>query len=275
MSHNPGNKEKNLNQNPNIIDVLLSRNEVDKTVDSNTLIKKVQNRLNNALENGYEYTRVVDSSENFLRKNVFQQINMVVLYVDLVGSTKMSMELPSDKLSIVVSSFSQEMAYVIDAHNGYVLKFVGDAVIGYFVGDETSSFQTVDNAVGCAESMIKVTKQGINPILIKKAGLSEIRIKIGIDFGKTVVVRYGADEKEAYVDLLGPTMNVASKIQDLAKPNQILVGQEMHDRLHPSIQEFFLDVTKELADSWQHPSNNSDQVYRLYQYKSREKENHL
>lgn len=275
MSHNPDNKEKNLDQNPNIIDVLLSRNEVDRTVDSNTLIKKVQNRLNNALENGYEYTRVVDSSENFLRKNVFQQINMVVLYVDLVGSTKMSMELPSDKLSIVVSSFSQEMAYVIDAHNGYVLKFVGDAVIGYFVGDETNPFQTVDNAVGCAESMIKVTKQGINPILIKKAGLSEIRIKIGIDFGKTVVVRYGADEKEAYVDLLGPTMNVTSKIQDLAKPNQILVGQEMYDRLHPSIQEFFLDVTKEFADSWQHPSNNSDQVYRLYQYKSRKKENHL
>lgn len=272
MNHNPDNKEKNLNQNPNIIDVLLSRNEVDRTVESATLIKNVQNRINKALEKGYEYTRIVDSSENFLRKRVFQQINMAVLYVDLVGSTKMSMELPPDKLSILVSSFSQEMAYVIAAHNGYVLKFVGDAVIGYFVEDETSSFQTVDNAVGCAESMIKVVKQGINPILIKKAGLSEIHIKIGIDFGKNVVVRYGADEKKAYVDLLGPTMNVASKIQDLAKPNQILVGQEIHDRLHPSIQEFFLDVTKEFADSWQHPSNNSEQVYRLYRYKSRKKE---
>jgi len=267
MNHNPDDKEKNINQNPNIIDVLLSRKEVDKTVDSNTLIKNVQNRINNALENGYEYTKVIDSSENFLRNNVFQQINMAVLYVDLIGSTKMSMELPSDKLSILVSSFSQEMAYVINAHNGYVLKFVGDAVIGYFVEDETSSFQTVDNAVGCAESMIKVAEQGINPILIKKAGLSEIRIKIGIDFGKNVVVRYGADEKKAYVDLLGPTMNVASKIQDLAKPNQILVGQKIYDRLHPSIQKFFLDVTKEFADKWQHTSTNSEQVYRLYRYK--------
>ena len=36
--------------------------------------------------------------------------------------------------------------------------------------------------------------------------LSEISIKIGIDFGKNTVVRYGADEKMAYVDLLGPTL---------------------------------------------------------------------
>lgn len=158
MSNNSYNKDPH--QNPNIIDVLLSRKEVDQTVDSTTLIKNVQKRINNALENGYEYTRIIDSSEHFLRKHVFQQINMAVLYVDLFGSTKMSMELPSDKLSILVSSFSQEMGYVINAHNGYVLKFVGDAVIGYFVQDETSSFQTADNAVGCAESMIKVVKQG-------------------------------------------------------------------------------------------------------------------
>lgn len=255
-----------LNKNPSIIDILLSRNEADGPVDSATLIRNVQNRINNALEKGYQYTRVMDSSEKFLRKNVFQQINMAVLYVDLVESTKMSMELPPDKLSTLISSFSQEMAYVINAHNGYVLKFVGDAVIGYFVEHETSSFQTVDNAVGCAESMIKVVNQGINPILKEKIGLPDISIKIGIDFGRNVVIRYGADEKMASVDLLGPTMNVASKIQNLAKPNQILVGQDIHDRLHPSIRKFFSDITKELADDWQHHSKNSDEIYRVYQY---------
>lgn len=266
MNHDMGNKKQN--QNPNIIDVLLSRKEVDKIVDSNILIKKVQDRVNNSLEKGYQYTRTIDSSEKFLRKNVFKQVNMAVLYVDLVCSTKMSMELPSNKLSTLISSFSQEMAYVINAHKGYVLKFVGDAVIGYFVEDEMSSFQTVDNAVGCAESMIKVVKQGINPVLIEKAKLSDISIRIGIDFGKNVVVRYGSDEKMSYVDLLGPTMNVASKIQDLAEPNQILVGQEIHKLLHPSIQEFFLDITNELPNNWQqYRSKNSDHIYRVYRYK--------
>ncbi len=253
-------------QNPNIIDILLSRNS-DRTIDSETLIKNVQNRINNALEKGYQYTRVIDSSEKFLRKNVFGQINMAVLYVDIVGSTKMSMKLPPDKLSIMISSFSQEMSYVIEQFNGYVLKFVGDAVIGYFVGDKANSIQAINNAIGCAEAMIKVVNKGINPILIEKIGLSEISIKIGIDFGKNVVVRYGADEKMAFVDLLGPTMNVASKIQNLAKPNQIIVGQDIYDKLDPCMQEFFSDMTDELVYPLQHYSDEQDKIYRVYRYK--------
>ena len=253
-------------QTPNIIDMLLSK-DPDKTIDSDTLIKNVRDRINKALEKGYQYTRVIDSSEKFLRKNVFGQVDMAVLYVDIVGSTKMSMTLPPDKLSIIISSFSQEMSYVIEQFHGYVLKFVGDAVIGYFVENETNQIPAVYNAVGCAESMIKVVKQGINPILIKKMGLSEISVKIGIDFGNNTVVRYGADEQKAYVDLLGPTMNVASKIQNLAKPNQIIVGQDAYDKLDSYMQEFFSDMTGELVYPLQHYSDDQDKIYRVYRYK--------
>ena len=254
-------------QTPNIIDILLGKNS-GKAIDSDTLIKNVQNRINNALENGYEYTRVIDSSEKFLRKNVFEQIDMAVLYVDIVGSTKMSMTLQPDKLSILISSFSQEMSYVIEQFGGYVLKFVGDAVIGYFVENEENQVPAAYSAVACAESMMKVVKQGINPILVEKIGLSEIGIKIGVDFGKNVVVRYGADEEKAYVDLLGPTMNVASKIQNLAKPNQIVVGQEVYAKLDPDVRESFSNMTDELVYPWQHYSKDPDQIYQIYRYKS-------
>jgi len=264
MDSKHDNKENNPSSDK--VDVLW-KPRADKIVDSATLIKNVQNRINNALENGYEYTRVIDSSEKFLRKNVFTQINMAVLYVDLVSSTKMSMTLPPDKLSILISSFSQEMSYVIEQFDGYVLKFVGDAVIGYFVENETNSVQMVNNSTSCAEAMMKVVKQGINPILIEKVGLSEISIKIGIDFGKNTVVRYGADEQKAYVDLLGPTMNVASKIQNLAKPNQIIVGQDAYDKLDTHMKEFFSDMTDELVYPLQHYSDDRDRIYRVYRYK--------
>ncbi len=260
------NSKPDTEHTPNMIDILLSKNP-DKAIDSDTLIKNVQNRLNNALENGYEYTRVIDSSERFLRENVFAKIDMTVLYVDIVGSTKMSMTLPPDKLSILISSFSQEMSYVIEQFGGYVLKFVGDAVIGYFVENEENQVPAAYSAVACAESMMKVVKQGINPILVEKIGLSEIGIKIGVDFGKNVVVRYGADEEKAFVDLLGPTMNVASKIQNLAKPNQIVVGQEVYVKLDPDIQESFSNMTNELVYPWQHYSKDPDHVYKIYRYK--------
>ena len=89
---------------------------------------------------------------NFLRKHVFSKLDMVVLYVDLVGSTTMALEMPAEKIAIIISSFAQEMAAVIRQHHGYVLKFVGDAVIGYFVADN-NSLLIADNAVNCAKSM--------------------------------------------------------------------------------------------------------------------------
>ena len=112
-----------------IIDMLLGKNE-NKTVDSETLIKNVQKRIRDSLKEGYKYSRIVDASEEFLRKHTFEQVEMAVIYVDLVGSTRLSLRLPPEKLSVVISSFVQEMSYVISQCGGYVLKFSGDAVIG-------------------------------------------------------------------------------------------------------------------------------------------------
>ena len=52
------------------------------------------------------------------------------MYVDLIGSTNMSMTLPVDKLVTIIRAFSNEVTTVI--HGGYVLKYVGDTVIAFF-----------------------------------------------------------------------------------------------------------------------------------------------
>lgn len=245
----------------NIIDMMLSKRET-KTVDSGTLIKTVQNRIHDSLQHGYKYTKIIDDSEKFLRKHVFETIEIAVLYVDLVGSTKMSLELPPNKLSIVISSFVQEMSYLISHHDGFVLKFSGDAVIGYFVG-KGSSLQATDSAVGCAESMLKIVEKGINPILEQEENLPKLRIKVGIDFGPTTVVQYGADEKNSFVDLLGSSINMASKVQGVAKPDQIVIGFDVYERIHPTTQESFVEITQELA-SWSYTSKFSKEIYRVF-----------
>ena len=142
------------------------------------------------------------------------------MYVDLVGSTTMTLEMPEEKIAIIISSFAQEMASVIRQHQGYVLKFVGDAVIGYFVA-EGNGLLAADNAVNCAKSMITVIQKGINPIF-NQYDYPDLMVKIGVDFGQNIVVRYGSDVENSHVDLMGPAMNIAAKIQNMAKPNQIL-----------------------------------------------------
>lgn len=255
----------NTSHSNSIIDMLLGKTE-NKTVDSETLIKNVQDRISESLKHGYKYSRIVDASEDFLRKHVFEQVEMAVIYVDLVGSTKLSLSLPPEKLSVIISSFVQEMSYVISQCGGFVLKFSGDAVIGYFVG-KGSKLQAADDAAGCAESMLKVVNHGINEILTKnESAFPQLQIKIGIDFGSSTVVQYGSDETRSLVDLLGASMNMAAKIQGLAQPNQIVLGKDVFDRLHPAVQEMFIDITNEL-ENWTYTSKDSKAIYHVYRFK--------
>lgn len=245
-----------------IVDMLLSKNK-EQTLDSETMILETQKRVWGALKKGYEYSGVVDESDQFLRKHVFLKLDMAVLYVDLVGSTTMTLELPAEKIAIIVSSFSQEMAAVIRQHHGYVLKFVGDAVIGYFVSEESEGI-TADNATNCAKSMISVIQKGINPIL-NQYDYPDLMVKIGVDFGQNIVVRYGADTEHSHVDLMGPAMNIASKIQSMAKPNQILIGNDVYQRLHPNSQkEFTQSIWKN--NEWKYRSRLTGEIYKVYQY---------
>ena len=253
----------NENKENKVVDMLFSKN-MDVSIDSESMILETQKRVWGALKKGYEYLGVVDESDQFLRKHVFSKLDMVVLYVDLVGSTTMALEMPSEKIAIIMSSFAQEMAAVIRQYHGYVLKFVGDAVIGYFVA-EGNSLLTADNAVNCAKSMNIVIQKGINPIL-NQYDYPDLMVKIGVDFGQNIVVRYGSDEINSHVDLMGSAMNIAAKIQNMAKPNQILIGSDVCKRIHPDTQKDFQEIIWK-NNEWKYRARSTGEIYPVFEFK--------
>ena len=60
-------------------------------------------------------------------------MNFVILNVDLVGSTKLSMTLPLDRLTIMIQAFNQEISLIIKEFEGFIIKYVGDAVLAFFL----------------------------------------------------------------------------------------------------------------------------------------------
>ena len=239
----------------------------DQPLDSESIILETQKRVWGALKKGYEYSGMVDESDQFLRKNVFLKLDMVILYVDLVGSTTMTLEMPAEKIAIIISSFAQEMAAVIRQYHGYVLKFVGDAVIGYFISDEDDIYGTksTDDAVNCAKSMITVIQKGINPIL-NQYDYPDLMVKIGVDFGQNIVVRYGSDIEQSHVDLMGPAMNIAAKIQNIAKPDQILIGNDVFQKLDTNLQKEFTQIIWKNIQ-WKYRSRLTGEIYKVYEHK--------
>jgi len=245
------------------VDMVLSRKGA-KVVDSETLIKETQKRVWSSLKQGYEYEETtINESDKFLRELVSSRVNMIVLYVDLVGSTEITLSLPEEKVAIIIRSFAQEMSTVIKRHDGFVLKFVGDAVIGYFVA-EALPLISVDNAVSCAKVMLDVIEKGMNPIL-NQYDYPELKVKIGMDFGQNIIVRYGSDRNNSHVDILGPAMNIASKIQHIAYPNQILIGEDVYKKLHPNTQKQFNQVVW-TQTHWKYHDRETGKLYPVYAY---------
>src|SRR5215216_3255728 len=136
---------------------------------------------------------VVEEAQNVLEMYAKAKVMFVILHIDIVGSTWMSMTLPVERLATIIQTFTQEMSLIIAAYGGYVLKYVGDSVLAFFPVNLEDKHLPCANAVNCARSMIKIMRQGLNPIL-SEYDYPEMRVRVGIDVGENVVVQYGGSD---------------------------------------------------------------------------------
>lgn len=170
-----------------------------------------------------------------------KETQIVILYVDMSGSTKISAHLDPEINKKIVRIFVMQMAQVVDTYNGFVYKFIGDCVVGVFPADVNFTGMS-DNAIQAAMMMRNVVEDVINPVFDEK-GLPRIGLHIGLDMGPVLVDTFGANKIAAFDELVGLTMNVASKIAERAKDNQILLGRSLFEVLHVSWQEFCREIT--------------------------------
>src|SRR5918999_955502 len=230
-------------------------------VDTQTLVSQTQDRMWKALKGNYRYDSSLKDSQGFLFNHVNSKVSLVIMYADLVGSTNMSMTLPVDKMVTIIRAFSYEMTSTVRNYGGYVLKYVGDAVIAFFPSGY-NKLLACDKAVQCARSMITVIKNGINPILNNQYDYPELSVKIGIDEGENVIVQYGHD-KSSLIDILGYSMSITAKITSLTNPNKITIGNDVYDILHPEIKSKFIEVKYNIGN-WKYTDRQTGQLYKLY-----------
>jgi len=242
---------------------------LDAVVDLDKAIKLAQERVWKALKVESRFDLSTEETQEILSKLAKTKVMLVILHIDLVGSTRLSSTLPADRLAAIVQAFTQEMSITITAYGGYVLKYVGDAILAFFLANDDKYLPCI-NAVNCARSMIKIVRAGINPIL-NQYDYPEINVRVGIDLGENVVVQYGWDSHRVdgkklqipHYDILGYTINIATKMTTLAKPDQIVIGQMVYDVLDDRQKSTFhpLVISPEV---WSYMSDYSQGVYRLY-----------
>jgi len=202
-------------------------------------------------------------SERFLRRHINERLRMAVLIADIAESTRLSLELPSKILATIIQVFSQEMALLVIGHGGYVLKYVGDAVLSFFPA-EYNPTAACTTAVKCAVSMMSIVNDALNPALTEM-GYPSIYTKIGIDFGQNLIMIYGKSNEESYVDIIGPAVSMASKITSIAGARQLIVGQDAYAMLEQDMQSRFVEFSVNTY-RWGFIDPVTRDPYKLYLY---------
>ena len=248
---------------------------LDAVISVDLAIKHAQHSMWKALQGAVPEFNIsmVEEAQNVLEKYAKSKVTFVILHIDIVGSTAMSMTLPVERLATIIQTFTQEMSLIIAAYGGYVLKYVGDSVLAFFPVNLEDKYLPCVNAANCAHSMIKIVSAGLNPIL-NEYDYPEMAVRVGIDMGDNVVVQYGwgtrlstvqdkQEVKKLHFDILGYTISIAAKMTTFAKDNQIVIGQFVYDMLDDSQKSTF-KVLPIGSKVWNYVSNSTGEIYGLY-----------
>ncbi|MFN4336775.1 MAG: adenylate/guanylate cyclase domain-containing protein [Candidatus Nitrosocaldus sp.] len=231
-------------------------------IRSDTLVS-IKARVMRTVRLGPQIEAPFKLSERFLRRHINERLRMAVLIADIAESTRLSLELPSKILATVIQVFSQEMALLVIGHGGYVLKYVGDAVLSFFPAEYNPTIACT-TAAKCAINMMSIVNDAINPALIEM-GYPSIHTKIGIDFGQNLIMIYGKSNEESYVDIIGPAVSMASKITSIAGARQLIVGQDAYAMLDEEIKGKFVEFNVNTY-RWGFIDPVTRDPYKLYLY---------
>ena len=158
---------------------------------------------------------------------------VTVLFADLRDFTRLVETIPPGEVVTIINTYFESMSAAITSNHGLVLQFIGDeieAVFGAPVALDDHQQCAVDAALDMRRRMSQVNLD------LSRQGYPPLRHGIGLHTGKVVAANIGSPQRLSYA-LVGETVNIASRIQDLNKDldTDILISDTVYRSLNRHI----------------------------------------
>jgi len=141
---------------------------------------------------------------------------LTVMFCDLVGSTALSTRHDPEDLRELIGAYHSAVADTVGHFDGYVAKYMGDGVLIYF-GYPQAHEDDAERAVRAGLAVIEA--------VARLPAHQDLRVRLGIATGLAVVgdlIGKGAAQERGVV---GETPNLAARLQNLAMPNTLVIGE--------------------------------------------------
>lgn len=159
-----------------------------------------------------------------------ENIEGTVVFMDMCGFTAISEKEQPDRVVKLINKYFDVMVKEIIAQGGHVDKFMGDAVMAVFRGE-----YHLDRAVECSLA-VRNHINGFKEELSDQSGYFP-KVSIGINSGEMVSGNIGsAALKRLDYTVIGDVVNVAQRLQSIAKPGQVVVPDSAYEKLKEAFQ---------------------------------------
>jgi len=167
------------------------------------------------------------TKDNFMEP---KDVTATILFTDINGFTRLSESLPPRETNMILNQYFSRMTDIIFKYGGTLDKYVGDGLMAVFGAPMERKDDPVRAIQAAREMRNELAKMMENETEDKK-----FSIRIGINTGRVVAGNIGSPKRMEYT-VIGDPVNIASRLESMAKPHQIIIGEETYRRVKGKFQ---------------------------------------
>lgn len=158
---------------------------------------------------------------------------VTVMFADISGFTAMSEKLDPEEVRSMINACFERLGAVIDQYGGHIDKFIGDEIMALF-GAPVAHENDPERALRAALDMMSALEafNAEHAAMIPKP----LKLHFGINSGLVIAGGIGTRQRQDY-SVMGDTVNLAARLEDLSEAGEILVGEDTY-RLTASLFQF-------------------------------------
>lgn len=154
-----------------------------------------------------------------------KELMTTILFTDMVKFTPLSEQMHPREINQLLNQFFSLMTDIIFEHNGTLDKYIGDGLMAVF----GAPMEKGDDAERAVQTALEIRKEMLD-LMNRDETETKFDIRIGINTGKVVAGNIGSPRRLDYT-VIGDPVNVASRLESIAQPNQILIGEETYKQV--------------------------------------------
>jgi len=152
-----------------------------------------------------------------------KDLTATILFTDIIDFTQLAERISPRETNIVLNQYFSTMTDIVFSYDGTLDKYIGDGLMAVF-GAPMEREDDAERAILAAKEM----KSQLAVMMTEKGGhRKKFDIRIGINTGRVVAGNIGSPKRMDYT-VIGDPVNTASRLESIAKPNQILIGEETY-----------------------------------------------